>query len=785
MRRQRVTVVFVALIAALLVLEVRLIRLEIGQAEVWARESQRSTMRFESLPFERGWILDRHGEPLARTEQVRDVLFRFRDWRRGAVAGQLHALLWLLDGDRRSVREVHAATPEELDALGAVRVSDISSVRPFQRRRDAQTYLDWLFGPRLDAALSAELQHDAPDPALRLSDLDGWAEGRTAALARSDAEHLALLDLSRVALVSLGKLLDGMQAAVRRADERVARFLARGQPPKDVFKRTRALHAEFDNDLSVLAEAVPYDSETLVAVRGQQLPGFSVRREQRRVYPERVADVAATLIGRTGDPNEADIEQMLTDRVRLADLAALEDLTAEELDEYEQLRVRVREIDYSHTDERGLTGVELAFEDILRGKRGWVATAQTLEPGAGPQTESMPPQRGLNVTLTIDTEMQRACQDLLARIYRGEFFKDENGQPEHWTGAIAIVDPRRGHVLALASGPTPTRRDMMLRYDDLIAHPDQPLLNRALDAGSTGNQPPPGSTFKPIAALAALAAGRIAPTDRLLCDGKLTVGTQQLGCLGTHGEISMHEAITRSCNLYFYRLADRVGGNALRDMARRFGFGKPARLLRGNEVLAEQGIPVGYGVRDVFKAIPDWPLERSEAMRLAIGQMPLDDVTPLQVAVAFGAIGVGVLHPPTLVAAVEGYGPLPPRAAQPLGISERDLLVVRNALASVVDNPRGTAHQLHALMRGVSSISGAPMPNLASLVAGKTGTPEVKDKPDHSWFAGYLPRDQPRLAFSILLEHTGEHGGHACVPVLAELLRYDAFADWLVLDEHP
>lgn len=783
MRRRRVTVVFVALIAALIVLEVRLVRLQIGQSAVWARESQRSTMQFESLSFERGWILDRHGEPLARTEQVRDLLFRFRDWRRGSVSGQLHALLTLMDGERRTVRAVHTAVPEELDVLGTVSVAEIAAMRPYQRRRDTQTYFDWLLGPEFDVSLARELQRDQPDPSLLLVDLDGWAEGRVALERRSDAEHLALLDLARVSGVPMGALLEGMDEAVQHADRRVARFLARGEPPKDLFKRTRELHAEFDNDLIVLAETVPYDGETLVAVRGEELPGFSVRREQRRVYPERVADIASRLIGRTGLPDDDDIDQMMTDRVRLADLAALEDLTAEELDEYEQLRVRVREIDYGYNDERGRTGIERAFEDILRGKRGWVASTQTLDEDEGEQVEWMPPQRGLNVTLTIDAEMQRACEDVLARVYRGEIGKTEAGEAASWPGAIAIVDPRNGHVLAVASGPRPTRREMMLRWNELDRHPDQPLRDRALDAGGVGNQPPPGSTFKPIAALAALTYDRITPTDRLLCDGKISVGTQRLGCLGRHGEIAMKDAIARSCNLYFYRLADRVGGDALRMQAERFGFGQPANLLIGNEALEEQGIPVEGGVRDVYVPIPDRDFERSEAMRIAIGQAPLDDVTPLQVAVAFGAIGTGVMVPPTLVSAVEGYGPLAPRPARDLGVSEQHLDTVRDALSAVVE--RGTARRLAALLRGSTSHSGASLQGMAGLVAGKTGTPEVENRPDHSWFAGYMPRDEPRLAFAILLEHTGEHGGDACVPVLAELLRYDIFADHLSPDGQP
>jgi len=100
---------------------------------------------------------------------------------------------------------------------------------------------------------------------------------------------------------------------------------------------------------------------------------------------------------------------------------------------------------------------------------------------------------------------------------------------------------------------------------------------------------------------------------------------------------------------------------------------------------------------------------------------------------------------------------------------------VRDALAAVVDLPGGTAHGLRALVGG----------ELAGRIAGKTGTPEVQNKPDHSWFAGYMPREQPRVAFAILLEHTGEHGGDACVPVLAELLACPALRALVLPEQGP
>jgi cell division protein FtsI/penicillin-binding protein 2 len=782
-RRQRITVVFFALLAGLGLVELRLLRLQFLQNDLWVRESRRSTMQFDTLPFERGWILDRHGEPLAMTEEVRDVLFRFRDWRRGAALGQAAALMWLLDGERRSAHQALADAEQWLDALARVQVAQLAAMRPRQRGRDAATYMGWLLGRETANALKEQLASKHPPADLLVADLPGHDEGAEAARERLAAERAALQDLGRVSGLSMDALLDAMDEAVLIADERVSRILAReaeaGDPAADDFLRGRELHLEFDNDPVELARGVSYDCQTLVAVRASDLVGFSLRAERRRVYPEQWQDLATMLLGRVGLPREADLRESTADRLRLTDLASLEDLTPEELVEYELLRVRVREIDYGWTDERGTLGLEAALEPLLRGKRGWVAAVRDPMGEPEGEVESAPPQRGLNVTLTLDARMQRAAERVLQRTFEGELHGNVGG----WPGAIVLLDPRTGEVLALATGPGPTREQLMYEYGALLSDASGPTKNRALADGVTGNLPPPGSTFKPIAAAAALASGLLSPSDRLLCDGTIKVGPETLGCLGRHGEISMTEAIARSCNLYFYRLADVVGGEVLRDAALRFGLSRATNLLRGNAVLASLGIPVESGVREPEKPLQPGSLGRTRSMRLAIGQAPLDDVTPLQVASAFGSLGVGERRPPSLIAAVEGYGRLPPGAAQSLGCSEAQLAAVRAGMEAVVDHPAGTAHALRALLRGAHDTEGRPLPpGLAAEVAGKTGTPEVQGRPDHSWFAGYMPREQPRLAFAILLEHTGEHGGDACVPVLAELLRDPSLHAWL-LDE--
>ncbi len=774
MRQRRVTIIFVVLLLGLVFVELRLVRLQLLQSDLWARESLRTTMQFEGLPFERGWILDRHGEPLARTEEVRDLQFRWRRWRRGSALGHVSELLWLLDGERRAMAEVVEGAPLRLVELGSVPIELLGAIEPRPRRRDILTYVGWLYGRELRAALDAAL---AEGSARLLAELPGWEAGLVAAQQRCLTEAAVLGDLARLAGLRADELYGAVDAAVARADLRVERALLAELPRPDPFERARELHAEFDDDAYDVAAGVGYEVQTLVAVRGRELPGWTVRGERRRVYPAETADVAPLLVGRVGQPRESDLDVATAHRVRLADLAALEDLSAEELHEYEQLRILVREIDYGYGDERGLFGLEAALEPLLRGKRGWIASVRDEQLDDERAVESARPMRGLNVSLTLDLHLQRAAEQVLDGVLeRGVTDEDDRG----WPGAIVLLDPRTGHVLAAATSPRPRRAALALDYGALLADPRGPLHDRALGAGSTGNLPPPGSTFKPIAALAALGSGAIGTGTRLSCDGRLTVGTQSLGCLGRHGEIGLRSALARSCNLFFYRVADRAGGESLAEAARLFGFGRATGLLEGNEALARLGLPLGGSLSDPELPLPTGPFARSEAMRLAIGQAPLDDVTPLQVAVAFGALGVGYLRPPSLVAAVEGYGEVPPRAALELPFRDEHLVAVRAGLAAVVDDGAGTAHELLSLTRG------APLAHeLARSVAGKTGTPEVAARPDHSWFAGYLPREEPVLAFAIFLEHTGEHGGDACVPLLAELLRAPRVQDRLLAGTGP
>jgi len=814
MRQQRVTVVALVLLAGLFGIELRLMRLQVVENDLWQQESLRSTRAFETLPAERGWLLDRNGEPLARTEETRDLVFRFRDWRQkgGAVSAQLMSLLWLLDGQRRSVPEVAAGVPALLDAVGRITVAEIGAVQPRQRRADVLSYLEWVYGDAFDASLRKLLKDPALDPWVTVSQVRGFAEGRAAAQRRAEEQDDALADLGLVAGLSRRELLEFIDGVVRRADERVEAALAREAQaagdvtPADPFRRGRELHTEFDADSTDVRHEVSHDCQTLLAVRAGVLRGFSVRAEKQRVYPERWADTGALLVGRLGAPRASgpggapgDIEKAEANRERLASLAAIDDPTDAEQQEYDRLSVLVREVDYKATDERGILGLESALEPVLRGKRGWISTLPNDD-----VAESMPPQRGLNVVLTLDVELQEAAERTLDHALE----RDAAGEPRGWPGAIVLLDPRTGEVLALASSPRPTRADLMTRYGDLLADPWGALCNRAIGPGDSGNLPPPGSTFKPLEALVALRDGLISPHDTWDCSGSLTIGGTTLRCTGVHPGADLREALVKSCNVWFYRFAEKVGGAEVLRAADLFGYGRPTGLLAGNEALASLGVRVESGLPESWvKLDMDSVPVGGEAMRCGIGQARLDDVTPLQVAVALGAVGHGTLRPPQLVQSIEGYGDVPARTAVDLGCTPAELEIIRSALDAVVDS--GTAAgllgelsnsaQRHAAEQGTPRLEPA---KLARLVAGKTGTAQVAGRaraggwlaqrypelatqsrdtmlPDHSWFAGYLPRDNPCLAFAVLLEHTGRHGGDACVPVLADLLYEPAVQRYL------
>jgi cell division protein FtsI/penicillin-binding protein 2 len=790
-RRQRVVVIFVMALLCFSAVLVRLVRLQVAERDMWSRESERSSARYVARSFSRGWILDRNGQPLAASEEAHDLVFTYRDWRRSSVAGQAAYAWWTLlwddaSGERPTVSQAYAHLDRGVEALGAVSLGAISDILPRQRRLDFGFYITRLFGrdvwDELRNLLAAdELLRDVP-----LSHCEGFAAGLARCQQRAIREALALADLGRVTELPPGDLVQIMDGAAARVMGMVRQVEARsavaervdalndGQDASDeptlreIYRRRQELNAAFDGERVTIVESVPYDTTTLVAIRGRNVPGFRVETEDRRIYPPAVADVATLLVGQIGKPQLPDTEPAQAHRIELADLSSLEDLTAEELTRYEELVVAVRETDYRPDEERGSIGLELAFEAVLRGRRGW--ETEVIDDRTTHRDEREP-LRGLDVTLTLDVSLQRAAEQALDVVYRRAPNVPDQApdSPRHWMGSVVMLDPRTGHILVAASGPRPTREQLNHDYDALLADKrNAPMRQRAFDPGATGNLPPPGSTFKPAVALAALKAGVIGEQTTFFCEGKLAVGNRTMGCLGYHGDIAVAEAVARSCNIFFYHAGRLLGMEPLLELVEAVGFGARTGIVQRNENLAGLGVPVGSGVHEARSPVGAGPYTSTDAMRLAIGQAPLDDVTPLQVAAMMGAIGTGSWVPPQLIASVEGYGDVASRPARSLDMQLNHLRIVREAMADVVDRSYGTANDLLS-----------EFPEIGRHVAAKTGTAQVGGGRDHSWFAGYLPRDNPRLAFAVIIEDCGFHGAEAALPVFMALLDSPAMAAYL------
>lgn len=768
--------VFALLMVGYGVVFAQLVRLQVMEHDMWAWESRRSASRLTSLPFERGWILDRDGVPLARTEAIDDLTFSHRAWRRGSVAGLVSGASWTLGALWRPPSARRTDPAADLSALSTLSVGEIASLEPFHRRDDlVGFYLSRLFGRSISSALSARLKAETLEGDVPLAELPGFPEALALAQERAAREADAW---DRLALLVGQDLNDEVDAAARKSVGFVAQAAELDEgwstaaiDDREGWRRVQELQAEFEHEARDVVDQVPYDAVTLMALRGDELAGFALRSRTRRVYPEALAETAALIVGKVGGPQGTDITPAKENRERLAWLASLDDLLPEELDEYERLRVQVREDDYRDTEQRGSTGVEMSLEPVLRGRRGWEAS--WLDVDGQRRTESQPPVRGRDVHLTLDAGLQQAAQAVLDEVWiqAPDVPDAPPGVPEHWSGAIVLLDPRNGDVLAAATSPRPTRRQLGPGYDEAAADPFAPLRHRALNVGVSGNAPPPGSTFKPVSALAGLGTGSIAPTTTFFCDGGLGEEPWRMGCLGNHGDIDLAGALAVSCNVYFYRVGQEVGAERMAEMARAFGFGAPSLLLKGNSRLTDAGLDVAWGVSELKSAFDPKPWNEQHAMRFAIGQSPLDDVTPVQVAVMMGALGTGSLLPPRLVDSVEGEE-LADAVPVPVPATAAHLAIVRAAMAGVVDpKARGTASDLTLLY-----------PEVAEHVAAKTGTAEVKDTPDQSWFAGYLPRENPKLAFAVLIEDCGLHGSEAALPVFMRLLEQPAM-DQFVHDE--
>lgn len=405
----------------------------------------------------------------------------------------------------------------------------------------------------------------------------------------------------------------------------------------------------------------------------------------------------------------------------------------------------------------GRSGVEKAADDALRGKPG----ASQVEVNAhGRVIRELSRREGMtgqDVVLSLDMEVQKLAQERLV------------GQ----SGSVIVMDVNTGEIISIVSAPgydpnaftttvTPTL------WKQLNADPLKPLLNKAI----TGMYPP-GSTFKPVVALAALASGRMSPTARVHCSGATALGSHVFHCWkrGGHGSMDMHAAIKNSCDCYFYECARRTGIDAIADMCRKFGLGQ----VYGLEIPGEKSGLVPD---------PEWKKRaRKDTWRdgdtynVGIGQGALL-TTPLQLAVMTARLANGgKAVTPHVIRSFGGVDRVLPEPAD-LGLDPAHVAIVHSGMDAVT-NQGGTG------ARSRIDVNGFDM-------AGKTGTAQVRkltaelrgrdfnsipwEFRDHALFIAFAPVDKPRYAISVVIEHGGG-GSKTAAPIAKDIMTLVAQRD--------
>ncbi|RZL87094.1 MAG: penicillin-binding protein 2 [Variovorax sp.] len=501
------------------------------------------------------------------------------------------------------------------------------------------------------------------------------------------------------------------------------------------FKRLREDSRSFD---SIPIRTRLNDEEVArFAAQRYRFPGVEIKARLFRNYPN--GELAAHVLGYIG-------------RINQREKAAMEEWSEED------------QANYKGTDYIGKLGIEQSYEKTLHGHTG----VEQMETSAGGRAvrrlASHPATPGNTVKLSIDIKLQKLIEDM---------FGDRRG-------ALVAIDPTTGEVLAFVSKPTFDPNLFVEGIDSeswaaLNESIDKPLLNRALRGTY-----PPGSTYKPFMALAALQLNKRSPSLVVNDPGFYNFGGHTFRSHeGGLGGVDMHRAIQMSSNTYFYSLAVDMGVDAIHDFMKPLGFGQITGIDINGEVRGL--LPSTTWKREAYKRPEMKKWFPGETVSLGIGQ-GYNSFTMLQLASAEATLANGgIKHQPHLVLAIKDTvsgktEPLPQPPGENQGYAQKNVDLVRNALVAV--NKGGT---------GTRVFAGAPYSS-----AGKTGTAQAaawgqgkynakaleEHQRDHSLFAAYAPADAPKIAVAIIVENAG-FGAASAAPIVRRVFDY-----WLA-DQYP
>ena len=465
-----------------------------------------------------------------------------------------------------------------------------------------------------------------------------------------------------------------------------------------------------------VAENVPYEKYAAVTVRLPEMPGVQPQRGFSRFYP--AGPAVGHLTGYVGSANAKEFEAEGKNPLLVTPGFKI-----------------------------GKEGLEKVLEKDLRGLPGGQRVELTARGKLVRELEPKPDRSGQTVELTIDAGLQE---------YAARRLGEESG-------SCVVIDTHTGGIVCMASMPAYDPNSFSdgigrTEWKTLSEDPRKPLLNKTVNSLY-----PPGSTIKPMGALAILKAG-IDPSETVHCPGGYRLGNRFFRCLGRHGTVNMRRAIAKSCNTYFYAMGHRIGYDAIAPMAKHLGLGAKFDLPLVSQSYGT--VPDSAWKARKFKdnpklyMRPDWTA--SDSLNASIGQGYLI-LNPLQLAVMAARIASGRDLQPALLKSQL-------RKAGPIGIPQEHLDTVRGGMWEVV-NGDGTAGASRITLPGIE-------------LAGKTGTAQVRKivgsqrgqsgdwkYRDHGLFVFFAPTSNPRYAGAVVIEH-GMGGARAAAPVAKDVLTY-------------
>ncbi|MDD2744355.1 MAG: penicillin-binding protein 2 [Rhodocyclaceae bacterium] len=503
--------------------------------------------------------------------------------------------------------------------------------------------------------------------------------------------------------------------------------------PKDR-KRFKRLMDEAKNFESIPIRTRLTDREVAkFAAQRYRFPGFEVKARLFRQYP--LGHTASHAVGYIG---------RITDR----DLKWIEESEAQ--------------ANYKGTDHIGKTGLEQRYEFELHGQTGYEEVEIDAGGRAVRSLKRIPPVSGNNLQLTLDVKLQEITE---------KAFGERKG-------SVVAIEPATGGILALVSNPT-YDPNMFVdgitpeNWKELNEHPSKPMINRAINGAY-----PPGSTFKPFMALAALEMGKRTPHQAISDPGYFTFGNHTFrdDKKGGHGIVDMHKSIVHSCDTYYYVLANDMGIDNIAKFMAQLGFGQRTGVDLGKDDSSESKgvLPSQAWKKQRFKKPEQQKWYAGETISIGIGQ-GYNAYTPIQLAQATAVLANnGVMFRPHLVRNIVDAKTGEKRLIEPeplrdLKLKPQNIDVIRRAMVGV--NTEGT---------GTRAFAGA-----GYQAAGKTGTAQVfslkggqykesaikKELRDHALFIAYAPAEDPKIALAVLVENGG-FGAQSAAPIARMVLDY-------------